>query len=629
MKEKNYFKYLLPFITLFIISSCGNSGEYVKLSFSYSQGAKTDYTNTTYYSDDYFSKDSTIYNPSLATTSLSLAMASFGSNINKNSKDYTYRYKNADALLTSFGYKDITPNEGYLKKPEADTIGVVYAKKEIKDDTMIAIGIRGSNYQQEWASNFTLGTYENSEYHKGFYEAATNLLSGLKDYIANENIKGNIKIWVSGYSRAGATANMTGGLLDKALINNENILGSTVDYTKEDIYAYCFEAPQGAYYDDTLDDIEVHGENYNNIFNIINTNDPVPYVAMSELGFTRFGIDKYLTDTLSDATYEEDINKVKKVYAKFDNYSALGSDYLIDKFKYKNLTFGDGKLISLAEDTNHINWPQGLLLKELLNNLSIKGVLNRSNYVTNFEEGLRDIFIVLYKNGLPNGSFVEILINLVKSITTGDELDILFDDLLHNQDYFIKDVMPIIKRALEKTGIDVSIKELITDLKNLLVAIVKVFLTKPSLIISLMSVSNIKGIGSAHYPELCLAHLEARDPNYGDNYITSDMSGRYYYFSSENTDKDFTIKKNDEVIISYKDGSFDSISNSYVYGINNYNFVAYLPISEGYKIIMDKDSTATLSTYEPSKLKYVDSNGTISSSTENKKLNENITVEFN
>lgn len=105
---------------------------------------------------------------------------------------------------------------------------------------------------------------------------------------------------------------MTSGLLDKALINNENILGSAVDCTKEDIYAYCFEAPQGAYYDETLDEIEVHGVNYNNIFSVINTNDPVPYVAMNELSFTRFGIDKYLTDTLSDPTYGEDINKVKK-----------------------------------------------------------------------------------------------------------------------------------------------------------------------------------------------------------------------------------------------------------------------------------------------------------------------------
>ena len=95
-------------------------------------------------------------------------MAYFGSNNNKNNNDYTYRYKNVDSLLTSFGYSSITPNAGYLKKPESDMIGVVYAKKEIKDDTMIAIGIRGANYQQEWASNFTLGTYKTQNIIKDF-----------------------------------------------------------------------------------------------------------------------------------------------------------------------------------------------------------------------------------------------------------------------------------------------------------------------------------------------------------------------------------------------------------------------------------------------------------------------------
>jgi len=615
-------------LTVFVVSSCGETSSFSKSDFYYSQGATSDYINSTYYSDDYFLNDATTYNPSLATTSICLSMAAFATNRNKSNSDYSYRYKNVDALLSSFGYSDITPNSGYLAKPESDTIGVVYAKKQIKDDTMIAIGIRGSNYQQEWASNFTLGKFDTNKYHEGFYEAASNLLDGLKQYISDENISGNIKIWISGYSRAGATANMSSGLLDKSLIDNEKLLGDNVNFTKEDIYAYCFEAPQGAYYDSSLDDIEVHNENYSNIFNIINTNDPVPKVAMKELGFTRFGKDMYLVDTVSDPNYDSDIDVVKKFYIAMDNYQALGGDYLIDDFKYKNVTIGGEKLISFKEDANHINWTQGLFLDEFLAALSTAGVKDRSNYVDNFQEGLRDIFILLYKNGLPNGSMVEILINVVKSITTGDELDILFDDLVHSREYFVKDLIPIIKRALEQTGITIMVDQLVSDLKNLLLAMVDVFEVNPSLILSLLSIKNIKGIGSAHYPELCLAHLQARDPNYGSNYVTSSMSGRYYYFESKNIDGSFVVKKDNSVIAKYSNETFETLNNTYVYGISGEEFVIYLPIQEGYEIIMPSTSTGTLSIYEPSKLKYVNSYGDISSSITNKQIDENVKVTF-
>jgi len=45
--------------------------------------------------------------------------------------------------------------------------------------------------------------------------------------------------------------------------------------------------------------------------------------------------------------------------------------------------------------------------------------------------------------------------------------------------------------------------------------------------------------------------------------------------------------------------------------------------------VINKESTATLSIYEPSKLKCVNSHGTISESIENKQLDENIKVQFN
>ncbi len=74
-----------------------------------------DYTSYTYYTDDYFSAPSTTYNPSLATTSICFAMASFATNAYTHKTTYTHRYQNADALLTSFGYTNLEVNEDYLK----------------------------------------------------------------------------------------------------------------------------------------------------------------------------------------------------------------------------------------------------------------------------------------------------------------------------------------------------------------------------------------------------------------------------------------------------------------------------------------------------------------------------------
>jgi hypothetical protein len=554
-----------------------------------------------------------------------MAMSSFASNKNKSNSDYSYRYKNAAALFSSIGFTDLATNSDYQQKPGTDTIGVVYTRKHIGDATVIAIGIRGANYEQEWSSNFTLGKYSDNPYHQGFYKAATDLLSGLNTYIDNHSITGKIKIWISGYSRAGATANLSSGLLDKALVDGSPILGDKVSYTKEDVYAYCFEAPQGAYYDKDAQDIDIKGENYSNIFNIINSYDPVPKVAMSAFQFTRFGIDRFVSDSLSDPDYSKDIGVVKDCYSQVANYSQLGGEYLLSDFKYKS-----SSLLSQKEtgEVDLYNWNQALFLEDFVDSLSDQGIGTRDTYVTDYQEGLRDIFSLVYKNGVPKGSFIELGINLVKEILSGDEADILMDDLMHNGDYFVRDFTPLLKRTLEASNIHFTVSELITDLNNLLGAIVRVFLFSKSLIISLISSANIKAIGSAHYPELCLAHMQARDPNYRSDVVSSDMSGRYYRFTSTDIRKSFVITKNGKKIAEMEDGVVKDCSDSITYGIVGDQFLAYLPVDEGYRIELSEDAKGSLSVYEPSKLRFVGIQDNFDSSYDKEQIDSNILVEF-
>jgi hypothetical protein len=623
MKRGNIRLTTISIALLLGLVSCGsNSSSVVSKKFLYASGSSADYAGTSYYTDDYFSAPATTYNASLATTSLTMAMSSFASNEASSSNDYTHRYKNAETLLSSYGFGSITPNADYQKKPETDTIGVVYANKKIGDSTLLAVGIRGANYQQEWASNFTLGYYADNSYHSGFYKAANELVSGLKSYISDTGISGSIKVWISGYSRAGATANISSGLLDKSLVDKTAILGDNVTFTKEDIYAYCFEPPQGAYYDSSLDSIEVHGDNYNNIFNIVNSNDPVPMVAMNTFGFTRFGIDKYVTDPLSDPDYSSNINKIKDSYQSVSNYKQLGEAYLVDGFTYKNVTFGGEKKVSLSKDSYHINWTQGLFLNEFVSDLATN-IGDRDTYVSKIQDGMRNVFGLIYKNGAPKGSFIDVGINFVKQLISGDEVNILMDDLVHESNYFVRDLIPLVSRTLEASGIlDLDIKTLVNNVTNLLLAVAKIFFQNASLIVSLISTSNVKTLGSAHYPELCLAHMEARDPNYSRNPVTSEMSGRYYYFESSDSTKSFTIKKNGRAIAKASLGEVIETNSSIVYGIHHEKFVAYLPIDSGYTIEMESGSTASLSVYEPSKLKNV----LLKDITTSSKINDDISV---
>ena len=60
-------------------------------------------------------------------------------------------------------------------------LGVIIGNKpvKVKDEeyTLIAVAVRGGGYEQEWASNFTIGT---SGQHQGFNTAKNNVLSYLK-----------------------------------------------------------------------------------------------------------------------------------------------------------------------------------------------------------------------------------------------------------------------------------------------------------------------------------------------------------------------------------------------------------------------------------------------------------------
>ncbi len=223
-----------------------------------------------YYSDGYFMQDAHIYNEHLASMSLSLAMAAFNSNYGA----WNTRSRNIKRLYEDLDFQDIRTNDGYDVQPTRNTIGIAMAHRKLEDgSTLIAVALRGTNYDSEWASNVTIGT---SGEAKGFLDATDQTMDMIVTYLNSHLLNpSDVKFWVTGYSRTGAVSNMVA----KKLIDAYNSDGSRV-------YAYC-NAPANGGTESEL----VEGNDYSGIHNIINATDIVPWVATYEMGFIRYGTD--------------------------------------------------------------------------------------------------------------------------------------------------------------------------------------------------------------------------------------------------------------------------------------------------------------------------------------------------
>ncbi|MBR5872370.1 MAG: hypothetical protein IKZ06_01825, partial [Oscillospiraceae bacterium] len=249
------------------------------------------------YSDEYFEIDSTVYNPSLATMSLCLELSTWSSH---NTEIWEEKSQNAKYLFEKIGFEDFAQNEFWNEKPSTKSVGAVAANKKLEDSTLVAVAIRGGGYYNEWGSNVNVGL---SGQHTGFAEGKQNVLNFLENYIKETGISGKIKLWIVGYSRSAAIANLTAGYI------NENGLSSEVELDLSDLYCYAFAPPKGAM------ESEI-GENsdHANIHNIINVNDLVPLVAPGNWDFNRYNTTARLLPTVTTANFEEAFETMLQEY---------------------------------------------------------------------------------------------------------------------------------------------------------------------------------------------------------------------------------------------------------------------------------------------------------------------------
>lgn len=387
-----------------------------------------DYETTYYYSDDYFS--SSAINPtadsksedwteltdnelSLASASFDLTVAAYASNDNNvlndtnPSWDNTYypgKDKNAKAMLEECGFENFESYGTYDQAPINDSIAYVIASKKIKvwdeysqankEFSLIAVAVRGAGYGAEWASNVTIGDKNTNKLpangrHSGFDEAAKEVCSGIQSYISDHNISRDAKYWITGFSRAGATANLVAGYVTD---NAE----SAYHTHQRDVYGYTWECPQGA---STSEDALA----YKNIHNIINAMDAVPKVSPSKFNHQRLGVDYvmpyYQNAGPDNEKYYTNMREVLQTIAVGAyNYAgeAYTQDPLISATHPDNYPYNRPMTIYTIKPTQLISDALNDRLMENFGTSSVSGNDNKLGpniYIDTFIDNLIDVFL--------------------------------------------------------------------------------------------------------------------------------------------------------------------------------------------------------------------------------------------
>ena len=262
----------------------------------------TTHKNNTYevnFNRDWFKEDATIYSHDLAKLSLAMATAAFRpAEANEGEAD-----ANLTDFLTQAHFRDLRSDD-YDKDPNMYTISTVMGHQKIGEGEdafeLIAVGLCGQGYVDEWESNFSIG---DGLMHDGFSRSSQLVYDRIFGYIASEHIEGPKKIWISGFSRAAAVTNITA-----ARLSDSN------QFDQKSVFAYTFASPNTV--------IDEDDDRYENIFNIVGKVDPVPAIPFADWGYGKYGMELFLPSLETDSDFAAKSKKANVVYKKL-----TGIDY--------------------------------------------------------------------------------------------------------------------------------------------------------------------------------------------------------------------------------------------------------------------------------------------------------------
>ena len=353
-----------------------------------------------------------------------------------------------------------------------DTIGHFFARKIVDDFELYAVSIRGFEYQAEWANNFMIG---NSDDHYGFSLRANDVFGHLVAYISTLHTPDKVvKVWMSGYSRAGAISDFVSMKLMTTNIFNINA---------NTLYTYTFEAPASV--------SDAHSVSYTNVFNFYNSTDLIPYIPPQQYGLRRTGTDLDIYDA-----------NVDNLVANFD------SQIVIPTFTAKS-----GRYDTEPQFIAH-------LLDGMLENTGDEGSMaTRQEYVNNYQTDLAYLISMVFT--LPPETSDKVMASLT-NIGAADAFQIIIgNDPLHEKIEAVLDEDGI---EYDKTKLESATGKLCTFIRShfsltggkLINEFIEISIIPPSGSINQKMVDNVSRAVTMHYPEITYCLLANTHYNTGE-----------------------------------------------------------------------------------------------------------------
>ena len=492
--------------------------------------------NTFYFNQSFFETSAMEYDPHMATFACCLALSSFSANYGGKS-DYSHKYHNAEWFFTQLKCESgvIVPNDGFQKRPEQDTIGLICAHRPILVNkeryNLVMLGIRGAGYELEWCSNLKPGKEGN---HQGFSEAASKAVEFLKGYIKGQGLTGKTKVLIAGFSRAAATTNMTAGAIINEAISSgasvekeedgyvlDSLFENKINISQKDLYAYCFEAPAGVYAP-TDADKQTMKTRYKNIHSIINPCDLVPFVMPTEWNFVRYGNDLKLpapTDASKFSLAQSRMARQLKKLSESVDYT------VIDRFPSINYPTAWIKLVTLFSKHMHSMPPLNLYLSDFFKAVEkdLVGSGGRGNFYNEFQEPLRTLYALYFDfDEKVTGEVRKMFNDKSGNLFTGglDKVEFALDVFTKSNDYLYYDVCIRLLKAFQDTDKEKKTKLRETwyakfrdALKPVLTEKLCSFIKENVLLLCAFALKS-SDVFVVHTPGLCLAWLQAMDSNY-------------------------------------------------------------------------------------------------------------------
>lgn len=396
--------------------------------------AKTHYDLLFDYSDTYFNTSAVTFNKDLALLSLGFAIA-------------TWEKDRINFALETASFDNIQ-NHGYESLPTTESLGYTFAHKHINDYDLISVSFRGFNYGLEWSNNLKLGSSGN---HEGFEEKMLLAYSSLKTYITQYS---NIKLWIHGYSRAGAMSNM---------LSNKILKANEISITEENMFTYTFEAPRGIHIDNL--------GNYQNIHNIVNSLDLVQDIPPQEYNLYRDGVDLNI--------YNANVSSIASEFDSHIDVPALSQSLGYYKTDMEFITFFHNYLFVNNPGIGEEN--------------QSKTLYTREHFATLYQNDIRKMLEIVFAL---SEETMEKLKNRFFSMSVADMTALLSNERIFN---FLN---PIVK----EDGLSYNEEEF----RAACLTVNQLLELNSSALISL--IKNMSRVIAMHYPEITYALLKSYQP---------------------------------------------------------------------------------------------------------------------